>query len=103
MDSLVLLAFAVIAGLETVEVQRELARSALDMRSDHRLLGYMVGGSFVRTWELEGEDEARAVLADANRFQGQVRLSWLWLDTPETARLPPEQLSARCARCWRRG
>ncbi|QRN98830.1 HAMP domain-containing histidine kinase [Archangium violaceum] len=92
--ALVLLAFAVIAGLETVEVQRELARSALDMRNDHRLLGYTVGGAFVRTWELEGEDEARAVLANANRLQEQVRLGWLWLDMPEATQLPPDQLQA---------
>src|SRR5689334_6786690 len=90
--ALVLLAFAVIAGLETIEVQRELNRSALDMQHDHRLLGHTLGGSFVRAWELEGEDEALTLLADANRFQEQVRLSWLWLDSPLAQELPPAQL-----------
>ncbi len=90
--ALVLLAFAVIVGLETLEVQRELARSALDMQHDHRLLGHTLGGSFIRAWEGEGEGEAMARLADANRFQGEVRVSWLWLDSPAAARLPAEQL-----------
>jgi two-component system NtrC family sensor kinase len=92
--ALVLLAFAVIAGLETIEVQRELNRSALDMQHDHRLLGHTLGGSFVRAWELEGEDEALTLLADANRFQEQVRLSWLWLDSPLALELPPGQVEA---------
>ena len=92
--ALVLLAFAIIAGLETIEVQRELARSALDMQHDHRLLGHTLGGSFVRAWELEGETEALTLLADANRFQEQVRLSWLWLDSPLGDALPPSQRTA---------
>jgi len=89
--ALVLLAFAVIAGLETVEVRRELSRASQDMQHDHRLLGHTLGGSFVRAWELEGEEQALMLLAQANRFQGQVRLSWLWLDSPEAAELSPEQ------------
>ncbi len=89
--ALVLLAFAVIAGLETVEVQRELARSALDMQHDHRLLGHSLGGSFVRAWETEGEEQALTLLAEANRFQEQVQLSWLWLDSPEARELPRAQ------------
>jgi two-component system, NtrC family, sensor kinase len=89
--ALVLLAFAVIAGLETLEVRRELARSAEDMRHDHRLLGHTLGGSFVRAWEMEGEEPALMLLAQANRFQGQVRLDWLWLDSPEAGELPPVQ------------
>ncbi|MBM7113485.1 sensor histidine kinase [Archangium primigenium] len=86
--ALVLLAFAVIAGLETIEVRRELARSMRDMEHDHRLLGHMLGGSFVRAWELEGEEEALHILADANRFQEQIRLGWLWLDSPPGQALP---------------
>jgi two-component system, NtrC family, sensor kinase len=89
--ALVLLAFAVIVGLETLEVQRELARSAQDMRYDHRLLGHTLGGSFVRSWELEGEEKALLLLAQANRFQGQVRLSWMWLDSPEAGAMPSAQ------------
>ncbi|MGZ3459582.1 MAG: sensor histidine kinase [Archangium sp.] len=95
--ALVLLAFAYIAGLETIEVQRELERSALDMQHDHRLLGHTMGGSFVRAWELDGEDEALTLLADANRFQEQVRLSWLWLDSPDTADIPRPQMEALLA------
>ncbi|QRK09653.1 HAMP domain-containing histidine kinase [Archangium violaceum] len=91
--ALVLLAFAVIVGLETFEVRRELARSALDMQHDHRMLGHTLGGSFIRAWELEGENEALMLLADANRFQGQVRLRWRWLDPPD-AELPREQVEA---------
>ena len=86
--ALVLLAFAVVAGLETVEARNELARFALDMRHDHRLLGHTLGGSFVRAWELEGQNVALAMLSDANRFQDQVQLLWLWLDTPEGRALP---------------
>ena len=88
--ALVLLAFAVIAGLETVEVRRELERSAQDMQHDHRLLGHALSGSFVRSWELEGGEQALLLLAQANRFQEQVNLSWLWLDSPEAAELSPE-------------
>ena len=88
--ALVLLAFAVIVGLETTEVQRELERSAQDMQHDHRLLGHTLGGSFIRAWEAAGEREAMRALADANRFQGEVRLSWLWLDSPAAALLPLE-------------
>ncbi|WNG54596.1 HAMP domain-containing histidine kinase [Archangium gephyra] len=89
--ALVLLAFAVIAGLETVEVRRELSRAALDMQQDHRLLGHALGGSLVRAWELEGGEQALLLLAQANRFQEQVKLSWLWLDSPEAADLSSEQ------------
>jgi two-component system NtrC family sensor kinase len=92
--ALVLLAFAVIAGLETIQVRRELARSELDMQHDHRLLGHTLGGSFIRAWEVDGELAARTLLADANRFQEQVRLGWLWLDSPEGRTLPPEQRRA---------
>jgi two-component system NtrC family sensor kinase len=95
--ALVLLAFAVIAGLETIEVQRELARSALDMQHDHRLLGHSLGGSFVRAWETEGEERALTLLAEANRFQEQVRLSWLWLDSPKGRELPRAQQEALLA------
>jgi len=92
--ALVLLAFAVIAGLETIEVRRELARSALDMQHDHRLLGHTLGGSFVRAWEMEGEEEALTLLADANRFQEQIRLGWLWLDSSQGGALPVNILHA---------
>ncbi|HEX5748149.1 MAG TPA: HAMP domain-containing sensor histidine kinase [Archangium sp.] len=88
--ALVLLAFAVIAGLETVEVRRELSRSAQDMQHDHRLLGHALSGSFVRAWELEGGEQALLLLSQANRFQEQVKLSWLWLDSPEAAELSAE-------------
>ncbi|HEX8434825.1 sensor histidine kinase [Archangium sp.] len=92
--ALVLLAFAVIAGLETVEVRRELARSAQGMQHDHRLLGHTLSGSLVRAWELEGEEKALTLLAQANRFQEQVWLGWLWLDSPGAAELSPEQRAA---------
>ncbi|ATB28727.1 sensor histidine kinase [Melittangium boletus] len=92
--ALVLLAFAVIAGLETIEVRRELARSTQDMQHDHRLLGHTLGGSFVRAWEMEGEEEALTLLADANRFQEQIRLGWLWLDSRQGTALPANVLRA---------
>jgi len=92
--ALALLAFAVIAGLESNEVQREMARSAQGMQADHRLLGHTLGSSFVRVWEVEGKAQAVALLAEANRSQEQVRLSWLELESPATANLPPEHLAA---------
>ena len=95
--ALALLAFAIIAAMESMEVRRELAHSALDMQHDHRLLGHTLGGSFIRAWELEGEEEALTLLADANRFQEQVRLSWLWLDSPLMSTLPREQQEALLA------
>jgi signal transduction histidine kinase len=92
--ALALLAFAVIAGLESSEVQREMSRSAQSMQSYHRLLGHTVGSSFVRVWEMEGKAQAVTLLEQANRSQAQVRLSWLGLDSPAAAKLPSEHLSA---------
>ncbi|WNG20830.1 ATP-binding protein [Cystobacter fuscus] len=92
--ALVLLVFAVIAGLQTIQVRRELARSELDMQHDHRLLGHTLGGSFVRSWQVEGQEAALTLLSDANLFQEQVRVRWLWLNSREGNALPAEQWEA---------
>ncbi len=92
--ALVLLASAVIAGLQTIQVRRELARSELDMQHDHRLLGHTLGGSFVRAWQTEGEEAALTLLSDANLFQEQVRVRWLWLNSRQGNTLPAEQWGA---------
>src|SRR5690242_4149620 len=92
--ALVLLVFAVIAGLQTIQVRRELARSELDMQHDHRLLGHTLGGSFVRAWQMEGQEAALTLLSDANLFQEQVRVRWLWLNSREGNTLPAEQWEA---------
>ncbi|MBU8897938.1 HAMP domain-containing histidine kinase [Corallococcus sp. M34] len=78
--ALVLLAVAVMAGLQTFQVERELARSAIDMQHDHRLLGHTLAGSIGKAWQLAGESEALTLLNQANRFQEQVRLRWVWID-----------------------
>ncbi|MDY7233190.1 sensor histidine kinase [Hyalangium rubrum] len=85
--ALTLLAILIITVLETLEVRRELEHSALDMRHDHRLLGHMVAGSLSRAWMQLGEGEALTRLDQANRFQEQVRMRWVWLDG--TPRSPP--------------
>jgi two-component system, NtrC family, sensor kinase len=94
--ALALLAIFVIAAMETLEVRRELDRSAVDMRHDHRLLGHTIAGSIGKAWQQEGEGEALALLEQANRFQEQVRLRWVWLDGPEEhpplISLPPAML-----------
>jgi signal transduction histidine kinase len=79
-SGLTLFAIVVITVLETFEVRRELQRSSLDMRYDHRLLGHTLAGSIGRAWVQSGEDEALALLEQANRFQSQVSLRWVWLD-----------------------
>ncbi|ADO72316.1 sensor histidine kinase [Stigmatella aurantiaca] len=78
--ALTLLAIAVMTVLETLEVRRELERSAIDMQHDHRLLGHTLAGSIARAWQEEGEAEALTLLDQANRFQAQVYLRWVWLD-----------------------
>jgi two-component system NtrC family sensor kinase len=97
-SGLTLFAIVVITVLETFEVRRELDRSALDMRHDHRLLGHTVAGSIGRAWVEAGEQEALTLLDQANRFQEQVRLRWVWLDdgvgTPPDLELPPGLLKA---------
>ncbi|HLK99577.1 MAG TPA: HAMP domain-containing sensor histidine kinase [Myxococcaceae bacterium] len=87
-SGLTLFAIVVITVLETFEVRRELQRSALDMRNDHRLLGHTLAGSIGRAWVEAGEQEALTLLEQASRFQEQVSLRWVWLDAgPEH---PPE-------------
>ncbi|GMU07309.1 sensor histidine kinase [Corallococcus caeni] len=78
--ALVLLAVAVMAGLQVFQVNRELARSEIDTQHDHRLLGHTLAGSIGKAWQLAGESEALTLLNQANRFQEQVRLRWVWLD-----------------------
>ena len=90
--ALALLAFTVIAGLEGNEVQRELSRSVQGMQRDHRLLGQTLGSAFVRVWEMEGKAQAVTLLAEANRSQEQVRLSWVPFDARVTERLPLEHV-----------
>jgi two-component system NtrC family sensor kinase len=80
--ALALLAIAVLATMKTLEVRRELERSATDMRHDHRLLGHTIAGSIGKAWQQAGEAEALSLLEQANRFQDQVRLRWVWLDGP---------------------
>ncbi|KFE62364.1 sensor histidine kinase [Hyalangium minutum] len=95
--ALALLAVGVLALMETLEVRRELERSAEDMRHDHRLLGHTIAGSIGKAWQQSGEDEALSLLDQANRFQDQVRLSWVWIDGPSGhtlhPALPPELLT----------
>jgi signal transduction histidine kinase len=95
--ALVLLAVAVIAGLQFIQVRRELERSALDMQVDHRLLGHTLAGSIGKAWQLAGEREALTLLHQANRFQEQVHLRWVWLDggpgTPDLGGFPPRLLA----------
>ncbi|WP_225409556.1 sensor histidine kinase [Stigmatella hybrida] len=86
--ALTLLAIAVMTVLETLEVRRELDRSAIDMRHDHRLLGHTLAGSIARAWQEEGEAEALTLLEQANRFQAQVYLRWVWLDGAQ-GHVPP--------------
>jgi two-component system NtrC family sensor kinase len=97
-SSLTLFAIVVITVLEVFEVRRELARSSLDMRHDHRLLGHTLAGSIGRAWVQAGEGEALTLLEEANRFQEQVRLRWVWLDDgpghPPDPGLPPGLLSS---------
>ncbi|XXF77659.1 HAMP domain-containing sensor histidine kinase [Myxococcaceae bacterium GXIMD 01537] len=99
--ALVLLAFAVIIGLETVEVRREMGRTEQDMRHDHRLLGHTLGGSIAQAWTLAGEAEALTLLSEANRFQEQVRLRWVWLEPGAGA--PPRELPEEVLAALRAG
>ncbi|MCP3135817.1 sensor histidine kinase [Pyxidicoccus xibeiensis] len=96
--ALVLLAVAVISGLQYIQVRRELERSALDMQLDHRLLGHTLAGAIGKAWQLAGEREALTLLHQSNRFQEQVHLRWVWLDggpgTPPMGSFPPRLLAA---------
>ena len=89
--ALTLLAIAVITVLEIFEVRRELERSARDMRHDHRLLGHTLAGSIGKAWSEAGEQEALMLLDEANRFQDQIHLRWVWLDA-EPAHQPPSDI-----------
>ncbi|KFE72208.1 sensor histidine kinase [Hyalangium minutum] len=88
--ALTLLAIVVIAVLEVFEVRRELARSELDMRHDHRLLGHTLAGSIGKAWSQAGEQEALMLLDQANRFQDQIHLRWVWLDAGSARSLPSD-------------
>ena len=96
--ALTLLAIAVITALEVFEVRRELARSELDMRHDHRLLGHTLAGSIGKAWSQAGEREALMLLDQANRFQDQIHLRWVWLDAgpgyPPPSDIPPALFAA---------
>lgn len=60
--ALALLAVGVLALMETLEVRRELERSAEDMRHDHLLLGHTIAGSIGKAWQQAGEEEALSLL-----------------------------------------
>ncbi|MBZ4397887.1 HAMP domain-containing sensor histidine kinase [Myxococcus sp. MISCRS1] len=95
--ALVLLAVAVIAALQVIQVRRELERSALDMQHDHRLLGHTLAGTIGKAWQLAGEREALNLLNQSNNYQEQVHLRWVWLDggpgTPSLAGFPPRLMA----------
>ncbi len=77
---LALLAIAVLAALQAFSVTREVRLSALDTEKDHLLLGHTLAGSLARAWARDGEPEALTLLDQANRFEDQVQVRWIWLD-----------------------
>ncbi len=89
---LVLLATVVLAALQIFEVTRELRLASLDTQHDHLLLGHTLAGSLSRAWQRDGEAEALTLLDQANRFEDQVQVRWLWLDR-EPLPFPPEAMA----------
>jgi two-component system, NtrC family, sensor kinase len=80
--ALTLLAVLVLTAQSAAEALRDWERVPTEMRQDHLLLGRTLAGSLRKAWELEGEEEALALLDRANRYQSQVALRWVWVDGP---------------------
>jgi signal transduction histidine kinase len=80
--ALTLLAIAVLIADSAAGALRTWERVPREMRQNHLLLGRTLAGSLRKAWQLEGEQEALALLDQANRYQSQVALRWVWVDGP---------------------
>ncbi|HVE81655.1 MAG TPA: ATP-binding protein [Myxococcales bacterium] len=80
--ALTLLAIVVLIAESAAEALRDWERVPSEMRQDHLLLGRTLAGSIRKAWQLKGEAEALALLDQANRYQSQVALRWVWVDGP---------------------
>ncbi|HEY8212490.1 MAG TPA: ATP-binding protein [Myxococcaceae bacterium] len=81
--ALTLLAIVVLIASSAAEALRVWERVPSDMKQDHLLLGRTLAGSLRKAWQIEGEQEALALLDQANRYQSQVALRWVWVDGPQ--------------------
>jgi two-component system, NtrC family, sensor kinase len=75
------LATLVVLGTNAVlRVQRELAYSDMDMRRDAAFIGSVLGDAVAKTWQMNGQDDARALVAQADLRARSIRVAWLELD-----------------------
>jgi len=81
--ALTLLAIMVLIAESSAEALRVWERVPTEMKQNHLLLGRTLTGSLRKAWKLEGEKEALALLDEANRYQSQVALRWVWVDGPQ--------------------
>ncbi|HYV45405.1 MAG TPA: ATP-binding protein [Myxococcaceae bacterium] len=81
--ALTLLAIVVLIAESAAEALRVWERVPTEMKQNHLLLGRTLTGSLRKAWKLEGEQEALALLDEANRYQSQVALRWVWVDGPQ--------------------
>ena len=90
---LALAVLCVLVGVFTFQVERDMDVMVADVEADHRLLGTALAGSISNAWRVDGEASAFETLAQANRFQGLVKVRWVWLDGTAAEALPRVSLS----------
>ena len=60
-----------------VQVQREVDLFDRDTARDHEVLGRILAVAVARTWQIDGEAAARALLDEESRRSGRMRFRWL--------------------------
>jgi signal transduction histidine kinase len=66
-------------------VRHEVAVFDADRERDHDLIGRTLGAAVVAVWRSEGEQQAKDLIAAANRGEARVRIRWVWLDGASAA------------------
>lgn len=83
------LAAAILAATAVVDLQESWAREREDISSDHRLLARVLSSGFEHSRSTDGLSDALAFLDEANTELTNVKVRWIWLDTPRDAQRTP--------------
>ncbi len=75
----------VLAVFGLLGVQREVVLYENDMRRDQHLMGRALSAAVAEVWRLDGQKRALELIQDANVREGEVRIRWVWLDSPAAA------------------
>lgn len=63
----------------SVSIHREAELFRSEMEHDARMLGYTIKDLVVDVWRVRGQEDALALIDDANRDEQRISVRWVWL------------------------